>query len=190
MADSIAIARRYARALMALGKDDGIADVLASDLNSVAAVLNAEDGQLSTALSHPALLPSERRGVLEAVLSRVGVHAYVANTIRLMLDKGRAAMLPELISEFGRLADIEAGRVRAVVTTATALGPAMVAEVQKTLEATTGKTVLVDADVDAELIGGMVIHVDGVVYDASVRNRLDQLKNTLLTASHIVPGEA
>lgn len=190
MADETSIARRYARALMALAKDSDGADAYAKDLDQIASVVNAEGGQLSTALSHPALLPSERKGVLEAVLTRVAVTPHVANTVRLMLDKGRVGLLPELIREFSRLADLEAGRVRAHVTTAATLSDSMLAEVKKTLEASTGKTVLVDASVDAELIGGMVVKVGSIVYDASVRNRLDQLKLNLLNSPLTVTGEA
>jgi F-type H+-transporting ATPase subunit delta len=190
MADETAIARRYAKALMALGKETGNTETLATDLTRVHAAFSSHGGQLKTALSHPALLPSERRGVLEAVLERVPINAFVANTLRLMLDKGRAALLDELVHEFGLLADTEAGRVRAHVTTATALSPEMLAEVLKTLEASTGKTVIIDSSVDAELIGGMVVKVGSIVYDASVRNHLDQIKQSLLNSSHIVPGEA
>ncbi len=190
MADETAIARRYARALMALGKEGDIADTLATDLEKFDVILGAGDGQLSRALNHPALLPSERRGVMEAMLEKVPVHTHVANTIRLMLDKGRASLLSDLVREFGKLADVEAGRVRAHVTTATKLSKPLAANVQKSLEASTGKTVLIDFSVDPDLIGGMVVKVGSIVYDASVRNRLDLLKQTLLTNSHIVPAEA
>ncbi len=190
MADEIAIARRYARALMALGKDAGNSDTLAGDLDKLATALAAENGQLETALNHPAFLPSERRGVMEAVLGKIEVHAHVANTVRLMLDNGRVSLLPDLIREFSVLADAEAGRVRATVTTATELSKDLVAEVGKTLEAATGKTVLVESRVDPDLIGGMVIGVGGVVYDASVRNTLDQLRQDLLNSPLTPTAEA
>ncbi len=190
MADEIAIARRYARALMALAQDAGAADTYAADLDKLSGVLAADDSKLDVVLSHPAFLPSERRGVLEAVLERIQVNAHVANTARLMFDKGRVGMLPDLIREYGVLADAQAGRVRAHVITATALSAGMVDEVKKTLEASTGKTVLVDSSVDADLIGGMVVQVAGVVYDASVRNRLEQLKQNLLNSPLTVVGEA
>ncbi len=185
-----AIARRYAKALMELGKEAGNSDLLARDLERIQAALDAHGGQLATALAHPALLPSERRGVMEAVLSRVEVHTHVANTIRLMLDKGRSELLGALIREFGLLADEEAGRVRAHVTTAAELSTGLLEEVVKALEVATEKTVLVDTSIDPELIGGLVVKVGSIVYDASVRARLDSLRQALLTSTHIVAGAA
>ncbi len=186
----IAIARRYAKALMELGKEAGITETLAADLEKIRDVLQAEGAQLATALAHPALLPSERRGVMEAVLERVEVHPHVANTIRLMLDKGRSELLGGLIQEFRLLADEETGRVRAHVTTAFELSDSLLADVVRALEAATGKTVLVDTSIDSDLIGGLVVKVGSIVYDASVRSRLDSLRQALLTSPHIVPGEA
>jgi len=110
------------------------------------------------------------------VLDRVAVHVHVANTVRLMLDKGLASLLGNLFREFELLADAEAGRVRAHVTTATQLSAELVAEVKATLETSTGKIVFVESSVDPELIGGMVVKVGSIVYDASVRSRLEQLR--------------
>ena len=76
------------------------------------------------------------------------------------------------------------------VFTVRPLTPAMESEVKASLEAATGKTVLLTASVDPTLIGGMVAHVEGKVYDASVRTRLSELRYQLLSQNPLIPGEA
>ena len=97
-----------------------------------------------------------------------------------MLDKGRLSSLPELVEAYREMADAKAGRARVAVETAEPLSAELEAEVRKSLEKVTGKTVILDVSVNTALIGGMVARVGGKVYDASVRARLEQLRQTLL----------
>ena len=70
MADG-SIARRYAKALVALGQEEGgLTDKLTDELESVVGVLQSNDGQLLDALCHPALSLNERKAVLESVLPK------------------------------------------------------------------------------------------------------------------------
>jgi F-type H+-transporting ATPase subunit delta len=78
------------------------------------------------------------------------------------------------------MADELAGRARAVVTTAAELDAKMKKTVQEALEASTGKTVEIDFQVDQSLIGGMVAQVGDISYDASVRARLEDLQTALI----------
>jgi F-type H+-transporting ATPase subunit delta len=67
-----------------------------------------------------------------------------------------------------------------VVTTAAALDAGMQNTVQSALEASTGKTVEIDFQVDPSLIGGMVAQVGDISYDASVRARLEDIQTALI----------
>jgi F-type H+-transporting ATPase subunit delta len=189
MADG-SVARRYAKALLEIGKEEGTTDALGADLQKALTAVEANDGQLMAALSHPALSLPERSKVLAEVLPMLGVDAMVSNFLRLLLDKRRFVILPAISSQYQDLADAHAGRARAKVFTVRPLTPAMEAEIKASLEAATGKTVLLTSDVDPTLIGGMVAHVGGKVYDASVRTRLSGLRHQLLSQNPLIPGEA
>ena len=78
------------------------------------------------------------------------------------------------------MADEIAGRAVASVTTARKLTPALEAEIKTTLEMVTGKTITINTSVDDSLIGGMVAQVGSRVYDASLRTRLADIRNSLL----------
>ncbi len=170
------IARRYAKALLELAREDGALDRVEADL---AGFVKAAEGDLGVVLSNPVFTGAERRAVLDAVLARSGFHAYTLNFLRLVLDKNRMDCLVDIHREYRALADTEAGRVRATVSTAFALDAEMAAAVQASLEAATGKDVVITTRVDPSLLGGMVAQVGGRVFDASLRTRLDLLQLSL-----------
>ncbi|MFT5585725.1 MAG: F-type H+-transporting ATPase subunit delta [Cognaticolwellia sp.] len=175
------IAERYARALVEIGQDEGKVDAYGADLSRFATVLSTTE--LLGALSHPAFSVEERQNVLSEVLNLLELDLMVANFIRLVQEKGRVPVLPAIAERYALLADKLAGRVRALVTTAIPLDAALSAQVKASLEAATGKTILIDPQVDPEILGGLVAQVEGRVYDASLRTRLLNLRQTLLATT-------
>ena len=78
-----------------------------------------------------------------------------------------------------------------MVTTASKLTAALEKEVKATLEKATGKEILLEANIDPSLIGGMVAQVGGKVFDASVKTRLSELRQQLLDSNPTTPvGDA
>lgn len=182
MADG-SISRRYAQALVDLGKEGNVVARIADDLATVGEVLDTADGLLRDALLNPGLAVAERKGVLEAVLAKLELHAHVANFLRLLIDNQRFGALPGIVRAYDGMADDLANRVRATVTTASELSPAMAADVQAALEKATGKTVQISFETDTALIGGMVAQVGDTVYDASVRARLAEIQQKLISGT-------
>lgn len=177
MAESIA--RRYARALVTLGQEDDCIDRLGTDLLSFLEVMELGGGLLRAALENPGISIGERKAVLEQVLGKLGLHAYTANVLRLLMDNGRFPHLADVSTSYQKMADEIANRVRATVTTARALDAAGTKEVQTALETMTGKQVVVRYEVDASILGGVVARVGDTVFDASVRARLDAMQKGL-----------
>lgn len=174
------IARRYARALIMIGQENGKTDSFAGDLVSFALVLDLGEAQLRAALTNPGMSTVERKAVLEQVLSKLSLNKDVANFLRLLIDKNRMAAYDGIQQFYGEMADEIAGRARAVVTTAAMLDASTKKTVQGALEASTGKTVEIDFQVDSGLIGGMVAQVGDIFYDASVRARLEEIQAALI----------
>lgn len=180
MAADPQVAQRYARALMELAEESGAIEKIATDLRQLVALALSHDGVLLATLSNPVFTLEERRGVLDTMLGRMGLHPMTANIARLLLDKSRFAALPDIADTFSREADARAGRVRVKVQTAEPLTGPLEAEVRTALERVTGKSVVLETEVAAGLIGGMVARVGGTVYDASIRTRLENIKSRLL----------
>jgi len=182
MADTT-IARRYARALLELGIEADNLTTISSELERFTGLLHANDDQVLNALVHPGLLPDERKSFLDAVLTKFPFDLTVANFVRLALEKGRANLIPHINAELQTMADAKVGRVRATLTTAAPISDALKAEFEAALAASSGKTIILESRVDASLLGGVTIALGDKVYDASVRSRLQEIRQTLINAS-------
>ncbi|MBN2798633.1 MAG: ATP synthase F1 subunit delta [Deltaproteobacteria bacterium] len=180
------IARRYAAAFMDLLQGEGQAAAGVADLNDALAALQGEGGAAFQALSAPLFTLDERRRVLDAVLERLSLQPLSANLLRLVLDKGRMVLFPDIVEECLAIADERAGRVRVAVDAAEPLTPQLEIEVRVALEQLTGRSVILDTKVVPELLGGIIARVGGKVYDASLRTRLSEIKHQLIHA-RVVP---
>jgi len=187
MADR-SIARHYAQAFIELAEENGEIAQAGKELGQALEALGSHGGELFATLSNPVFTLKERRAVLEAVVPRLKVGHFVRNLLFVLLEKGRFSLLPEVVELYNGYADEKAGRARVLVETAEPLTPQLEAEVIAALQQATGKHVLIETRVDPSLIGGMVARVGGTVYDASLRTRLENIKQRLLSAT--TPAEA
>ncbi len=102
------------------------------------------------------------------------------NFLKLLIEYGRIAVLPEIAEHFEALkADIE-NTVDVTVTSATALNAAQQSEISTALKARLGRDINLETEIDENLIGGAVIRAGDVVIDGSLRARLDGLANALI----------
>jgi len=173
------LARRYARALIALGQDDNNVEQVGTEFSQFVTLLSSSDTLRST-LENPGITISERRNVLNAVLGKSNLLPVVNNFLRLLVDKNRFSAAASILREYQNMADELAGRVQATVTTASALDSTMEKEVKAALTEATGKQVLVTYQIDPKLIGGMVAKVGDKVFDASVQSRLTEIQQILV----------
>jgi F-type H+-transporting ATPase subunit delta len=173
------VARRYAKAIFAIGVDKGNFELLGRQLNELADLWK-DSPDLRQTLENPVFKVAQKRAVLQGLMPRVAPARPVQSLALLLLERGRIAMLPALAQAYEEMCDDKLGRVRARVSSATPLDLASETEIRKALERRTGKKVLMTTVVDPALIGGVVAHVAGLVLDGSVAARLSALKNRLL----------
>jgi len=173
------VARRYARALFGIGVDGGNFEVLGQEIGDLAALWTSS-AELRQALENPVFRPDEKRKVLEQILPRVAPTTEVRRLALLLLERRRIVLLPAIARAYRDMADAHTGRVRARVSSAEPLAPAVVDRVRRALEERTGKKVIVETAVDPSLIGGVVAQVGDLVLDGSVRTQLADLRSKLL----------
>ena len=174
-----AVANRYARALFELGGAKNMSEALGAELDALAATY-AASAELRETLENPVFKLAERRGVLEKILPRMGASPHMRSFALLLLERGRIGTLPSIARSYRLLADAALGRVRATVQSARPLDAATAASVQRALEKRTGKKVLLSTSVDPDLIGGIVARVGDLVFDGSLRTRLQNLRARVL----------
>ena len=173
------IGRRYAKALLQIGVASKSFDALGRELDRVAEAVRSSP-ELRVALENPIFPASQRRQVLEDLARRLALSATIRNLLLLLLDKQRIGALPDIARALRELVDEQAGRARAVVTSAMPLDPLVESRLKGALEKQTGKTIILEKKIDPALIGGMVAQVGDLVFDGSVRTQLEQLREELL----------
>ena len=180
------LAKRYARALIQLATTPQQRDKYLGNLSDFTAACKTHDPSdpsgerdLIKVLAAGHHTMANRKAILTAITRRIGADPNVKKFLELVLERGRISGIEQIFLHYRDLADAAAGRVRAQVKTATPLDPATTGRIKKALEQATGKQVLLDTEVDAELIGGLVAHVGSYTLDRSVRTSLDKLRSNL-----------
>jgi F-type H+-transporting ATPase subunit delta len=169
------VSRRYARALLQIGVEQASFETLGRELDDLAATY-AGSPQLHETMANPIFKTSEKRAILGKLLQRLAPSRLVHNFALLLLERGRISSLPAIARAYRELCDVHAGRVRALVTSATPLGPAELSSIQRALERRTGKKVLLEPTVDPDLIGGVIARVGDLILDGSVRTLLSEMR--------------
>jgi len=173
-----AVARRYARAIFDLAKEQGtLRDAVKAVRDYADAYESSSDFQgLET---DPLVTDDARKAVVESIGTKLGADAMVVRTVSMLAERQRLVILPDLAQLLEAMADEELGILRAEVLSARKLSEAYKAKLQKKLESETKKKVIVSYDVDENLIGGLVTQIGDRVIDGSLRGRLTQLADSL-----------
>lgn len=175
---NLTLSRRYAKALLAIGQEDGNYAKYGEEISAFAGLLSDSD-ELYQALTNPIYPVDTRRAVLEAVLAKCDFSPITNNFLLLLQDKNRADQLDAIIDIYAQLVDELSGVVRATVTSASPLNDEAGERVKATLEKMTGKQVIMELKDDPELIGGLVARVGDLVLDGSIKAQLQSLRDSL-----------
>ena len=177
-------AGRYARALFDVARQEqGDVDAIDRQLADFMRVLTTND-TLLRALTNPAVAIGKKRGVVDALLSHApGMSPILMKTIRMLADRDRLALLPQIASAYdARLMD-HRRVVRAQVITAMELPPDRSASLKDGLARATGREVQLATRVDSSIIGGAIAQIGSTVFDGSVTRQLEKLKDTLIAGA-------
>ena len=175
------VARSYASALFELAEAKGSAEAYGQALDQVGALLDQEPsfGQF---LETPRIDARDKKRVLrETFEGRIPDH--VLNFLLLVVDKRRQRLLKVMAREYRDLVDQRMDRAHVEVTVARPADAATMSDMKSRLSKALGKDVVPHVRVDPSLVGGIVVRSGDVVYDGSVRRRLQGLRRRLLSTS-------
>ena len=172
------LAKRYAKALFAVGQEEGKSEAFRETLNVLGDFLVTSPEAID-ALTNP-LYPMElREKVMAQLISELQADEYLANFLNLVVQKKRADILPEIASEFQALVDADQNVSRGTVISAAEISGELEAKVQSTLENITGKKVILATEIDPSIIGGIVAKVGDLVMDGSIKTQLAGLNESI-----------
>ncbi|OON95134.1 MAG: ATP synthase F1 subunit delta [Candidatus Epulonipiscioides saccharophilum] len=172
------VTTRYATALFDLATEKGQISDYQQEAEGVLEILNNEPDFLKI-LTHPSILLEEKLKLVRDIFENNASDDFVG-LFYLCVKKGRQNLIMDILETFVEMAKVEAGFVKAIVTSSVKLEQAQLEQIKANLETKTGKKVEITDDVDETLLGGMIIRVGDKVVDGSIRGQLDTLKSSLL----------
>lgn len=170
------VAGRYASALFELADNAKALDSVAQDLDTFRKLL-AESADLRRLIGSPVIGRDLQGKALLAVLDAAGIQGLTRSFVGTVAVNGRARELPAMAAGF--LAELarRRGETSATVTSAVPLTPAQLQQLTDTLRSVLGSAkVSVDARVDADILGGLVVKVGSRLFDSSIRSKLQRLQ--------------
>ena len=190
MSNDVSIAGRYARALLILTEKltaksgqplIGVLEQTLEELQGLARLLGP-GSRAGAYLLNPQVSPADRRRVLEQALQ-----GKVLPSVRvfadLLLRKHRLNVIVAVAHEFQVIVERKKGLERAMVVSAVPLEAAEVSRLVKELERVTGKKIVLEAQVDATLLGGAYVRIGDRVIDRSVKTLLSAIAQQLYEVS-------
>jgi F-type H+-transporting ATPase subunit delta len=175
---NLAVARRYAKALLQIGKDDGQLDSYRGELRAVADLV-AREKALDQALTNPLYDLEDRRKVLLTVIEKLGLSRVMSSFLQLLFDKRRMGFIGPINEFYQHMADELQGLARAHLTAATELSSEAVEKIRAALSQRTGKDIVLEVEQDPQLIGGIVTRIGDLVLDGSIRTQLANMRESL-----------
>lgn len=169
---------QYANALADIALAQGAAEPVTQQLGDFGAAY-AESAELRNFLASPAVSHSAKHGVIEKIAGRLGASKIVRNFLFVVTDHQRSSILPEIIAAFQQVIRRRQGIAEAEIISAAELSAAQKADFTKKLESLSGKKVVAQYSLDPALLGGAVVRLGDTVFDGSVRNRLNQMRERL-----------
>lgn len=164
------LAKRYAAALLRVTDVDGSTEEVEALLLALKQVYHS-DRSFRQLLSSPRIPRTMKKKLLRKAFEGRAKPSFL-DFLELLVDKNRLAILPELADMFDRLADASHGLVRVRVRSWKPLSEAHKAGLTEKIMRITGKKILIEAEADATLMGGMLVRIGDNVIDGTVAHRL------------------
>lgn len=178
---SARIARVYAEALMQAAGKAGQLDAVGDELSAFVGHVLDGHPRIAAFLASTAINRKAKGPVLEQALGATTSELF-RKFAGVLNENGRLGLLRAIDVAYRRMRDEASGRVRVRVTSAAPLSAEQTGALSKTLSQSLNAEPVLDARVNPDILGGLVVQVGDKVYDTSVRARLDNLRTKLLTS--------
>ena len=177
-------ALRYAKAILNLAKDSNDESAVHEDMQLIAATIEGSK-ELSVVLESPVIKVADKMNVLKATFSSK-INNITLGLFNLLQENKRIAMLEAIAKQYSIIYDFDKNTQVAKVTTAVPISSEIEAQVLAKIVALTGDKANLVNEVNPSILGGFILRVGDVQYDASISNHLSELKKEF-DNSHYIP---
>jgi len=167
---------RYAKAILDIAHDKGVATEVSNDMASIASTING-NAELSAFIQNPTTRVEVKQSALLEVFA--GINGVTKSLFQLLFENKRFEILAAVATEYNQLFEEMNGMEKATVTTAIPMDADLEAKVLSKILTFSNKKVNIENIVDPAIIGGFILRIGDQQYNASIANRLQVLKREL-----------
>jgi F-type H+-transporting ATPase subunit delta len=179
---SRASAFQYAKGLFGVAVDVGDVRATASELEAFSALIGG-GADLRQALTSAAIPPDRKQSIVRELLALSPLSPLVGSFLLLLARHDHLGLLPAVVDEFNARVMEHLKIEHADVATAVPIAESVQAEIASSLSAAIGREVRVSTRVDPSIVGGVVARVGSLLFDGSVRNQLERLREQLASGT-------
>jgi F-type H+-transporting ATPase subunit delta len=174
------IAQVYSRALFEVAKEHGKLDLIKDQLDQFTDALE-QTRELAIFFFSPYFSTEEKKRGLERAL--VDADPTLVNFLKVLIENHRMPVIYRARKQYEVLWEAEHRLLPVEVTSAITLDPSVSEELGRRIREQTGQNVELTSTVDPDILGGIVLRVGNSILDASIKNRLDQLRREVAKAT-------
>jgi len=164
---------RYAKAVLSLATDKKSADMVNIDMQSIAKTIS-ENQELGDTLNSAIVKADLKKSILLEVFPNI--NTITKELFNVLITNKRMELVENIAIEYTVLFDIQSGKETAVVTTAIPMTEDIEMKVLAKIKELTNKAVTVKNEIDEDILGGFILRVGDVEYNASISNKFNKLK--------------
>jgi len=171
------LSKRYAKALFSLGREGDSFNKHGQELEEFASFYR-ENAEFRQAVTNPVFSMEDRKKLLQAVLNLSDFSVLIGNFLRLLLEKNRIGSIEAITAHYSRLIDEASNIAHAEIVTSRPLKQRTLDDVVRSFEGLTSKKIKPHVRENPEIIGGVIVKIGDTIFDGSVRNQIEGLKES------------
>lgn len=173
------VSRRFAKALIEIGKEENKYDQYGKELRTAVAVFSGNP-ELYKLLLNPMYRIEFRRGLIDKISEANKFSPHVSKFLNILVDTRKIKLLEDISEAYSKYEDELIGRLKATVEAPAELDPALLEDIKKKISSSTGKEVILSFRKNAALLGGLVIKIDNTILDGSLKTQLELMKEKII----------
>ena len=182
MKNNRALAKKYAAALLALAKETGTLEEVEQELAQIGEIVQ-QNPELTGFWRNQLISREAKKEVVERIFTQ-HLNPMVMRFLGVVIDRGRIALLPDIIDVYLELSHVERNIAEAQVRLAVDLTDEEETRLIRELTELTGKEIYLEKTIDPSILGGMIVTIGDRRIDGSLKRQLHEMKTTLLSEKH------
>ncbi len=171
------LSRRYSKAFFELAQEQKQEEAIGQEIEQFLATYT--NSPLPTVLNNPAFGLESRKKILVEVTRSLQLSLVSVHFLSILLERDRLTYLSAIVSCYRRMLNAAQGRVEAKVVAASPLDRSMLERLRVTLHVISGKEVVLHEETEPALLGGVMVELEGKIYDGTVRMQLEKMKQRI-----------